>query len=87
VPWFWSDQFDLKMIIVGVSTGFDAAVMRGSPANRTFSTCYLFRGELIAVDTVNNPKDQIAARKLVAARARPDPAKLANPAVALKDCL
>ena len=87
VPWFWSDQFDLKMIIVGVSTGFDAAVMRGSPAARTFSACYLFRGELIAVDTVNNPKDQMAARKLVAARARPDPAKLADPAVALKDCL
>jgi 3-phenylpropionate/trans-cinnamate dioxygenase ferredoxin reductase subunit len=87
VPWFWSDQFDLKMIIVGVSTGFDAAVMRGSPAARAFSACYLFRGELIAVDTVNNPKDQMAARKLVAARARPDPAKLADPAVALKDCL
>jgi 3-phenylpropionate/trans-cinnamate dioxygenase ferredoxin reductase subunit len=87
VPWFWSDQFDLKMIIVGVSTGFDATVMRGSPASRAFSACYLFRGELIAVDTVNNPKDQMAARKLVAARARPDPAKLADPAVALKDCL
>jgi 3-phenylpropionate/trans-cinnamate dioxygenase ferredoxin reductase subunit len=87
VPWFWSDQFDLKMIIVGVSTGFDSVVMRGTPAARSFSACYLFRGELIAVDTVNNPKDQMAARKLVAARARPDPAKLADPAVALKDCL
>jgi len=54
---------------------------------RTFSACYLFRGELIAVDTVNNPKDQMAARKLIAARARPDLAKLADPAVALKDCL
>ena len=58
-----------------------------SPASRTFSACYLFRGELIAVDTVNNPKDQMAARKLVAARVRPDLAKLADPAVALRDCL
>jgi 3-phenylpropionate/trans-cinnamate dioxygenase ferredoxin reductase subunit len=87
VPWFWSDQFDLKMIIVGLSTGSDSVVLRGSPAARSFSACYLFRGELIAVDTVNNPKDQMAARKLVAARARPDPAKLADIAIALRDCL
>ncbi len=87
VPWFWSDQYDLKMIIVGLSTGYDSVVLRGSPAARSFSACYLFRGELIAVDTVNNPKDQMAARKLVAARARPDPAKLADTTLALKDCL
>ncbi|HVY80327.1 MAG TPA: FAD-dependent oxidoreductase, partial [Steroidobacteraceae bacterium] len=87
VPWFWSDQYDLKMIIIGVSTGYDSIVIRGAPASRSFAACYLFRGEIIAVDTVNNPKDQMAARKLVAARARPDPAKLADPAVALKDCL
>ncbi len=87
VPWFWSDQYDLKMIIVGVCSGHDALVMRGSPASRSFSACYLYRGELIAVDTVNNPKDQMAARKLIAARARPDPIRLANPTIALKDCL
>ena len=52
-----------------------------------FSACYLFLGELLAVDTVNAPKDQMAARKLVAARARPDPAKLADASVPLKDCL
>jgi 3-phenylpropionate/trans-cinnamate dioxygenase ferredoxin reductase subunit len=87
VPWFWSDQFDLKMIIVGICQGHDSVVMRGSPAARSFSACYLRGGELVAVDTVNNPKDQMAARKLVAARARPDPAKLAEPSIALKDCL
>jgi 3-phenylpropionate/trans-cinnamate dioxygenase ferredoxin reductase subunit len=87
VPWFWSDQYDLKMIIVGLCTGHDQVVLRGAPASRSFSACYLYRGELVAVDTVNNPKDQMAARKLVAARARPDPAKLADPSVALKDCL
>jgi 3-phenylpropionate/trans-cinnamate dioxygenase ferredoxin reductase subunit len=49
--------------------------------------CYLREGELIAVDTVNSPKDQMAARKLVAARARPDRAKLTEPDIPLKDCL
>jgi 3-phenylpropionate/trans-cinnamate dioxygenase ferredoxin reductase subunit len=87
VPWFWSDQYDLKMIIVGLCQGHDAAVVRGSPAARSFSVCYLWRGELIAVDTVNQPKDQMAARKLVAARARLDPAKLADGTIPLKDCL
>jgi len=87
VPWFWSDQYDLKMIIVGICHGHDTVVIRGSPAARSFSACYLRGGELVAVDTVNHPKDQMAARKLIAAHARPDPAKLAQPGIALKDCL
>lgn len=87
VPWFWSDQFDLKMIIVGISQGHDSTVLRGSPAARSFSVCYLRDGELLAVDTVNNPKDQMAARKLVAAHARPNPTRLAEPSIPLKDCL
>jgi 3-phenylpropionate/trans-cinnamate dioxygenase ferredoxin reductase subunit len=87
VPWFWSDQYDLKMIIVGLCQGHDEIVMRGSPALRSFTACYLREGELIAVDTVNAPKDQMAARKLVAARARPDRAKLTEPSIPLKDCL
>ena len=87
VPWFWSDQYDLKMIIVGLSQGYDEAITRGVPASRSFSVCYLREGELIAVDTVNAPKDQMAARKLVAARVRPDRAKLTEPATPLKDCL
>jgi 3-phenylpropionate/trans-cinnamate dioxygenase ferredoxin reductase subunit len=87
VPWFWSDQYDLKMIIVGLSQGYDEAVTRGSPASRSFSVCYLREGELIAVDTVNSPKDQMAARKLVAARVRPDRGKLTELTIPLKDCL
>ena len=86
VPWFWSDQFDLKMIIVGLSHGHDQVVMRGDPASRSFSLCYLKGGELIAVDTVNAAKDQLGARKLIPARARPDPLRLADPAIPLKDC-
>jgi 3-phenylpropionate/trans-cinnamate dioxygenase ferredoxin reductase component len=85
VPWFWSDQYDLKLIIVGVAHAYDRVVLRGDPATRSFSVCYLRGGELIAIDTVNSPKDQMAARKLIAVHARPDPGKLADPRVALRD--
>ena len=85
VPWFWSDQYDLKLVIVGLNAGYDDMVVRDDPASRAFSVCYLRKGELIAVETVNHAKDQMAARKMIPARARPDRAKLADPAVALKD--
>jgi 3-phenylpropionate/trans-cinnamate dioxygenase ferredoxin reductase component len=87
VPWFWSDQYDLKLIIVGLNHGYDTLVMRGAPATRSFSACYLANGELIAIDTVNSPKDQMAARKLIAARARPNLDKLADPVLPLRECL
>jgi 3-phenylpropionate/trans-cinnamate dioxygenase ferredoxin reductase subunit len=85
VPWFWSDQYDLKLIIIGVGQGYDTVVMRGDPASRAFTACYLRSGELIAVDTVNSPKDQMAARKLIAAHVRPALDRLADPSVPLKD--
>jgi 3-phenylpropionate/trans-cinnamate dioxygenase ferredoxin reductase subunit len=85
VPWFWSDQFDNKLLIVGLSQGHDQQVTRGDPATRCFTVCYLKGGELLAVEAVNHPKDYMAARKLIAERARPDPDKLADPLVAMKD--
>jgi 3-phenylpropionate/trans-cinnamate dioxygenase ferredoxin reductase subunit len=87
LPWFWSDQFDLKLIIVGISHGYDTVVMRGTPAARSFSACYLRDGELVAIDSVNAPKDQMAARRLIAAHVRPNIDKLADPAIALKDAV
>jgi len=87
VPWFWSDQYDLKLIIIGIGQGYDTVVMRGDPAAHAFSACYLRGGELIALDSVNSPKDQMAARKLIAARARPNPDRLADPTVPLKDAV
>lgn len=86
-PWFWSDQYDVKLIIVGLSQGHDRVVLRGDPATRCFSACYLRDGELLAVDTVNSAKDQMVARKLVAARVRPDPARLADITLSLRDCV
>ncbi len=87
VPWFWSNQYDLKLIIIGVGYGYDTVVLRGSPATRSFSVCYLRNGELVALDSVNTPKDQMAARKLIAAHARPNPERLSDPSLPLKDAL
>jgi 3-phenylpropionate/trans-cinnamate dioxygenase ferredoxin reductase subunit len=87
VPWFWSDQYDLKLLIVGLSHGYDRCVVRGDPATRSFSACYLRDGELLALDAINSPRDYMAARKLIAERARLDPVRLADPAVELRACV
>lgn len=87
VPWFWSDQFDNKLLIVGLSQGHDQQVTRGDPATRSFTVCYLKGGELLAVEAINHSRDYMAARKLIADRARPDVDKLADPLVTLKDAV
>ena len=76
VPWFWSDQYDLKLQIVGLSYGYDTVVVRGDPAARSFAAFYLRSGTLIAVDAINNPREFAHAKKLVAARAKLDPGML-----------
>jgi 3-phenylpropionate/trans-cinnamate dioxygenase ferredoxin reductase component len=85
VPWFWSDQYDNKLLIAGLSQGYDQQLTRGDPATRSFSVCYLKGGELLALEAINHSKDYMAARKLIAERFRPDLDKLANPQFALKD--
>jgi 3-phenylpropionate/trans-cinnamate dioxygenase ferredoxin reductase subunit len=85
IPWFWSDQFDNKLLIVGLSQGFDQQVIRGDPATRSFSVCYLKGGELLAVEAVNHSKDYMAGRKLIADRARPNLNKMVDPKIPLKD--
>ena len=85
VPWFWSDQFELKLQIVGLSQGYDRVILRGDHARRSFSCCYLRGDELIALDAVNQTKDFMAARKLIADRARFDLARLADPGIGLRE--
>jgi len=85
VPWFWSDQYDLKLQIAGLSQGFDQTIIRGDPNDRSFSCLYLAGGRLIAVDAINKPKDFMQSKKLIAARAVIDPALLADSSVDLKD--
>ena len=86
-PWFWSNQFDLKLQTVGLSAGHDQAITRGSPADRSFSVVYLNQGKVIALDCVNAVKDYVQGRKLVESAATPDPVLLADPAVPLKALL
>jgi 3-phenylpropionate/trans-cinnamate dioxygenase ferredoxin reductase subunit len=84
-PWFWSNQYDLKLQTVGLSTGHDAAVLRGDPATRSFSVIYLKAGKVIALDCVNMVKDYVQGRKLVESGAQIAPALLADAAVPLKE--
>jgi 3-phenylpropionate/trans-cinnamate dioxygenase ferredoxin reductase component len=66
VPWFWSDQGDLKLQIAGITIGHDQSVLRGDPANRSFSV-FCFRGRrLIGVESVNRTADHVIARRLLA---------------------
>ena len=85
VPWFWSNQYDLRLQTVGLSTGFDQAVVRGEMATRSFSIVYLKRGRVIALDCVNAIKDYVQGRKLVVAGRSIDPALLADASVPLKE--
>jgi 3-phenylpropionate/trans-cinnamate dioxygenase ferredoxin reductase subunit len=85
VPWFWSDQYDLKLQIAGLSQGYDQVIVRGDPDSRSFSCLYLHHGQLIAVDAVNNPKDFMQSKALIAAHAEIDPELLANPENELKN--
>lgn len=85
VPWFWSDQYDLKLQIAGLSEGYDDVVIRGNPAERSFACLYLKDGRLIAVDAVNAPKDYLQSKALIAARALISTERLADPEASLKD--
>jgi 3-phenylpropionate/trans-cinnamate dioxygenase ferredoxin reductase subunit len=87
VPWFWSDQFDNKLLIVGLSQDYDRQVLRGDPASRSFSVCYLKGRELLALEAVNHSKDYMSARKLIAERTLLDPGKLADNELALKEAV
>jgi 3-phenylpropionate/trans-cinnamate dioxygenase ferredoxin reductase subunit len=66
IPWFWSDQYDLKLQIAGLSAGYDRVVFRGRPDDGRFSVFYLASDRIIAVDSVNDPRTFIAARKFLA---------------------
>jgi 3-phenylpropionate/trans-cinnamate dioxygenase ferredoxin reductase subunit len=85
VPWFWSDQYDLKLQIAGLSQDYDQTIIRGNPAERSFSCLYLQEGRLIAVDAINKPKDFMQSKKLIAEHAIIDVSLLADSTVELKD--
>ena len=85
VPWFWSNQYDLRLQTVGLSLGYDQTVLRGDPDGGKFSLIYLKEGAVIALDCVNNTRDYAQGRKLVMNRAEIDAELLADTEVALKE--
>ena len=87
VPWFWSDQFDLKLQMVGMSQGYDTIVQRGSMDGDDFAMFYLKGGVLIAVDAVNRPREFMACRKLVPERPSIDPARLADESIPMREMI
>ena len=84
LPWFWSDQYDLKLQTAGLSIGHDAVVVRGDVAARTFSIIYLRQGRVIALDCVNAVRDFAQGKALVKRRLSIDPESLADVAKPLK---
>lgn len=88
LPWFWSNQYDLKLQTAGLSLGFDATILRGDPESRKFTVVYMKAGKPIAFDCVGTMKDYVQARKLLESGVgKIDPALLADPEVALKDLI
>ena len=85
VPYFWSEQFGRMVQYVGHHAGADRLVLRGSPIERRWAACWLSGERLLAVLTVDTPKDLSQGRRLIAAAAQVDPAKLADPSTPLRD--
>lgn len=86
-PWFWTDQYDLKIQIAGLPGGQDAEIPRGEPEEGRFSLCQTRGGRLTAVYSINRVGDHMAARKLITDGAAMDPALLGDASVKLAQCL
>ncbi len=84
VPWFWSNQYDLRLQTIGLSLGYDDVVVRGDPAARSFSLVYLRGGRVVALDCVNVTRDYVQGKALVAAGAMVDRALLGDAERTLK---
>ena len=84
-PWFWSDQYDLKLQTAGLLTDYDQCVVRGDPDARKFAVYYLKDGVFLAVDAVNSAPEFLTGKKMVGTGAKPDPVKLADPSISIKD--
>ena len=87
VPWFWSDQYELKLQIAGLSQGADAQVRRGDPEEGRFALFHLKDGALIAVEAVNAAPEYMAGQRMIANGVRPDPERLRDTSVAMRDFL
>lgn len=84
-PWFWSDQYDLKLQIAGLSHGYDDIIVRGDPAARKFAAFYVKSGRLIAVDAINSAPEFLASKKLIIAGAPVAPVDLQDTSISMKE--
>jgi len=85
IPWFWSNQYDLRLQTVGLLHGHDDLIVRGDPARRSFSIVYLREGRVVALDCVNAVKDYVQGRKLILDGRVLDKARLADASLPLKE--
>jgi 3-phenylpropionate/trans-cinnamate dioxygenase ferredoxin reductase subunit len=84
LPWFWTDQFEIKLQMAGISNGHDCVVSRGNAESRKLSAFYFKEGRLIAIDSINRPLDHMMGRKLIANGVQLTPAQAADETVDLK---
>lgn len=88
LPWFWSDQYDLKLQIAGLSRGYDQVVIRGDDkTGRDFAAFYFKKGELIGADCVNRPPEFMIAKKLLSQKQTPDPVRLVDETIEVKQLM
>ena len=87
IPWFWSDQYDHKLQIVGLSGDHDKVIIRGDMSEAKFMLFYTKDDKLIAVDAVNNSKEFLICKKLVANKVTIKPDEISNPATNLNDLI
>jgi len=85
IPWFWSNQYDLRLQTVGLSLNHDEALVRGDPGTRSFSVIYRRAGRVIALDCVNSTKDYVQGRRLVVEGSKASSEALRDTAIILKE--
>jgi 3-phenylpropionate/trans-cinnamate dioxygenase ferredoxin reductase component len=86
-PWFWSDQYDLKLQMAGISDGYDELAIRGSTTGSSFIAFYLREGRVIAADAINRPSEFMASKRLIGDRVKASTADLSDEAVSLKSLI
>lgn len=86
-PWFWSDQYDVKLQIAGLNTGYDKIIERKNPTLLSQSFWYYAQDTLIAVDAMNDPRAYMVAKKLIESGLTPDPSLVEDASSNLKDLL
>lgn len=87
VPWFWSDQYDIKLQIAGIKDKYDEKIVRGNIKKKKFSVLYLRKRILISIDAINKPKDFMAGKKLIHRQKALEISDLSNPNINLNDLL